>query len=586
MLDELRWSEEGTLLEVNGARLRCVTANFLANNTSSEEIVLLKTRALVDDYVKRFAGVRNVLEFGVYEGGSPALFAAALGVERYVGIDLKKACPTFDQWLGRCPWGQHIKLRYGTSQDDGARVPKIIAQEFAGRPLDLIVDDASHQYGPTRRAFELAFPFLRPGGTYVIEDWGWAHWPGDVWQKKKQWGDSQALSYLIFELAMASATSQHIISRVELQGPAAYVTKAPNAPVGGDLKLESLYQTQGRRLSLTTNESHVPPAQLGDLWMRERPWLDLDDADVRAYVARLKQKPPYDLEAKLDQWRNLGFVVFPGAASRRLIDTTLEDIEEFKRRYGDYRIPIEVKGQQIESTELGSFPDERTGIKINHLHCYSRAAALLSLTFEVCDFLHHVFQAPPAALQSLTFWRGSEQRTHVDYPYVNAQRRLPFLAAAWIALEDVNPDAGPLGYYPGGHRVSATGFFDWGSDSIIHSEKSTRTPMEFADYLGRAMAKSGIARQEFCPKRGDVFIWHGNLPHEGTPVRDQSLTRKSYVTHYTALPDFPSWLRMVDGGDGNEVIANGGYCFVGPTHAQRRRLPSWENMQKSGPRDR
>ena len=40
-----------------------------------------------------------------------------------------------------------------------------------GEPLDLVIDDASHLYGPTMASFEVLFPRLRPGGLYVIEDW-------------------------------------------------------------------------------------------------------------------------------------------------------------------------------------------------------------------------------------------------------------------------------------------------------------------------------------------------------------------------------------------------------------------------------
>jgi len=40
-------------------------------------------------------------------------------------------------------------------------------------PWDLIVDDASHQAGPTVRTLDNLWPTLRPGGYYVIEDWNY-----------------------------------------------------------------------------------------------------------------------------------------------------------------------------------------------------------------------------------------------------------------------------------------------------------------------------------------------------------------------------------------------------------------------------
>jgi hypothetical protein len=52
-------------------------------------------------------------------------------------------------------------------------------EQFDGGPLDLVVDDCSHLYEPTRASFNELFPRLRPGGAYVIEDWVWAHTPLD-----------------------------------------------------------------------------------------------------------------------------------------------------------------------------------------------------------------------------------------------------------------------------------------------------------------------------------------------------------------------------------------------------------------------
>ena len=63
-------------------------------------------------------------------------------------------------------------------------------------------------------------------------------------------------------------------------------------------------------------------------------------------------------------------------------------------------------------------------------------------------------------MQSLTFIYGSEQRLHQDFLYVVA--KIPsHLAAAWIALEDVHPEAGPLFYFP----VNRLPKFDFGTGS-------------------------------------------------------------------------------------------------------------------------
>lgn len=319
------------------------------------------------------------------------------------------------------------------------------------------------------------------------------------------------------------------------------------------------------------------------LWTQQIPWIDHPDADIDHYLASLKRLPKYDLKAKLCEWKQNGVVIFEQAVSQEKIDAYLADIDLLKRNFRDYNVPIEVKGQQLSSHDLESFPEDLTGVKLNQMQCFSRPAAELSLTPNVIDFLRHVFGGPASVCQSLTFWRGSEQPIHIDYPYVCQQQPLSFLAASWVPLEDVHPDSGPLAYYPGGHKTDLTGFFDWGDGSIILNERSSRSPMDFAFYLRDRMAAAGIERKVFCPKRGDVLIWHGNLPHEGTPVNDRALTRKSYVTHYTSDSALPAWMRNHDKKEKPVgVFENGGMSFRYSWFDGSRPLPSWNPRKKWG----
>jgi hypothetical protein len=312
-----------------------------------------------------------------------------------------------------------------------------------------------------------------------------------------------------------------------------------------------------------------------DAWTRDLPWIDRDDANVERYVAST-QRPRYDLAKYLRAWRNDGIVIFRQAASHSDIDLLLEDIETFHANSSSFNIPIEVRGQQFESAETTGVDFTAPGVKINHLHCFSRAAARLSLTADVVDFIGHLFDAPAAVTQSLSFWRGSEQPIHIDYPYVRQQLSLSHVVASWVALEDVHPDSGPLAYYRGGHKLDKSDFFDWGGGSIVYDENSERTPMEFAHYLWDRMKMCGIEPDVFLPKKGDVLLWHGNIPHEGTRVKDPALTRKSYVTHYTSLPMMPDWMQPTDAQRlGHGIFLNDAYCFRYPWLVDRRTLPSW-----------
>ena len=301
-----------------------------------------------------------------------------------------------------------------------------------------------------------------------------------------------------------------------------------------------------------------------------RSWIDLDSSDVRAYISRCSEDVGFDLERKLIEWHERGVITFEKVVDPALIDALLDDVEYLRRHHRDFELIAENRGVQKPIAEFTEQELDSSGIKFDSIHTISRVACRLSLSKAVTTFLKHVFQSPPCVLQSLTFYRGSQQPAHIDYPYVRCQTRLAQLAASWIPLEDIHPDSGPLAYYPGSHHLGISGFFDWGNGSIVMEPDSTRTPMEFAEYLWGRVKDTHTPSEIFLPKKGDVLVWHGNLIHEGTAINDIKLTRKSYVTHYTGLDSYPPAHKRFDGSG---VMENGGYAFDYPwLNPHRRKL--------------
>jgi len=315
-------------------------------------------------------------------------------------------------------------------------------------------------------------------------------------------------------------------------------------------------------------------------WMETVPWIDAPGADIDAYVNRISEEVDFDLHAKLTEWRSRGVVVFENAVDRELIKALLHDVEYLRRHFADFELSVELKGEHRDIKKFTATDLDSDGLKFNSIHTISRAAALLSLTARVCTFLRHVFGAPPCVLQSLTFYKGSQQPAHIDYPYVRTQTKLGRLAASWIPLEDIHPDSGPLAYYPGSHDPRFSGFFDWGGGSILLEPQSEKTPMEFAHYLWDRMRACRLPQQVFLPRAGDVLIWHGNLVHEGTRINNPALTRKSYVTHYTSLDAYPQDFMKPDAiAHGKCINRNGGYAFYHPWIRHPARLPSWDALR-------
>lgn len=324
-----------------------------------------------------------------------------------------------------------------------------------------------------------------------------------------------------------------------------------------------------------------------DAWYSSRPWIDRYGADIDQYLRKTDTVVSPEMRRKLETWYSDGIVIFENVVQHELIDALAADIDYLKKHHQDFELEVELKGSIQQISKYGAEELERDGIKFNSIHAISKAAVLLSLNPKVTEFLQLIFRSPAAVLQSLTFAKGSQQPIHIDYPYVRTQTQLAHLAASWIALEDIEPTSGPLAYYPGSHRPEVSGFFDWGAGNILHNGDSERTPVEFAGHLSEMVKRQELAPKIYCPKKGDVLIWHGNLAHEGTPIVDHDLTRKSYVTHYTSLEAYPRDFSV--GGISEEIFRgkqsasardkryyyeNGGFVFRYPWLQQSKMLPS------------
>jgi hypothetical protein len=239
----------GDSCEVGGIRFRFGRPG---SKTTPQEAFLCKDRAFVDAYVELLPRMapRRVLEFGILEGGSALFLTKLLDLERLVCIDIEPPVPGFEAALDAHGLRGRIFPYWGVSQDDAPRVRSIIATGFASGPPDVVIDDASHMLDPTRRAFEIAFPALRKGGYYIIEDWSWAHWAetqdGRVWSSTIP-PDAPALTNLIFDLVMF-LPSTGLVERIEIRQPFVIIQKSHRDIETAAFDLDAMIRSRGRRL--------------------------------------------------------------------------------------------------------------------------------------------------------------------------------------------------------------------------------------------------------------------------------------------------------------------------------------------------
>jgi predicted O-methyltransferase YrrM len=199
--------------------------------SSPSDFVLLKTPAMMEEFIAIAQEVkpRNLLELGVFRGGSIVAYNELLRPAKLVGIDFHRQWgDNLESYVRSPDVCGHVSLYDDVNQADRTTLAKICADSFGSAPIDVVVDDASHLLSETRESFRELFPRLRPGGIYVIEDWAWAHWPGERWQRERG-GDyfrgKEPVSSLIVELLAICASRQSLIEKLQISFTAVYIFK-------------------------------------------------------------------------------------------------------------------------------------------------------------------------------------------------------------------------------------------------------------------------------------------------------------------------------------------------------------------------
>ena len=206
----LNWTGDKTFVIADITFTLDITPGKNRRASEKNNFTLVKTRSYLKDYLNlRDKEFENILELGVFQGGSIVFFDKLFKPKKLVGIELASTpVEALDYYIRTA--APHIKIFYNSSQDDEKLLTTIVSEEFGGQ-LDLVVDDASHLYAQTRKSMEVLFPLLRPGGTYIIEDWAWSH-RRNAQTNEHPWREKPAMTNLIFEVIAELGGSNEIES--------------------------------------------------------------------------------------------------------------------------------------------------------------------------------------------------------------------------------------------------------------------------------------------------------------------------------------------------------------------------------------
>jgi ectoine hydroxylase-related dioxygenase (phytanoyl-CoA dioxygenase family) len=264
-------------------------------------------------------------------------------------------------------------------------------------------------------------------------------------------------------------------------------------------------------------------------------WLDQPDAAERVAARRAAGELSDAEAADLVHWAERGYAklsVDPPAAGWNEIDAAVERLwrEKPATVAMAYNSPLGLFRDADEAA------DRRPGHRISNLHSASEAAAELYLHASIHGLVGKIFGEAPVALQSIYFEWGSGQALHRDPMHVYTSPP-SHLIGAWIALEDIGPDCGPLTYVAGSHELPYYQFSP-GEYRVQHGTHGDEDIKRAEAFDLEQCRRAGLEPELFTCRRGDVLLWHASLLHGGAPLVDPSLTRKSLVVHFSTKANY------------------------------------------------
>ena len=315
----------------------------------------------------------------------------------------------------------------------------------------------------------------------------------------------------------------------------------------------------------SSSPSDVKRAPGGGVWIPSSLWIDRPDA-LRHIADRHSSGDISQEHAGLLRFfAENGYCVFDTLVEEPLLDAVQEDVDRlWRERPHDVAYAYDGPAKRLSSADEAR--ERRTRYRLHDIHSHAESCLRLYLLPRVHELVDLMFGEPSVAIQSLYFEYGSQQTLHRDAVVVPTDEP-GHLVAAWIALEDIEPDSGALVYVPGSHLLPC---FETAPGEFMFDGRRMG-----GDVVERGLAfeaeqekRCGLEPKVFAAKKGQVLIWHGALRHGGSPVLDESLTRKSFVVHFSTRRTYRDRSLIVSEEDGS------------PTELQTRQLV--QNGQHAG----
>ena len=260
---------------------------------------------------------------------------------------------------------------------------------------------------------------------------------------------------------------------------------------------------------------YFSPISSSDFRNLDSPLNKYDQLDSAVHMPEDERFKKLDLnpasQESLLKWSDHGYAILPGFYSEEEVDAFNQEID------------------RLQSEDKINF---KYGNKL--MFAIHKSPLLMSAgkNAKLLDILGLLLDGEARLFQSINFITGSQQKSHSDHIHMTTY---PFgnLIAAWVALEDIGPDCGPLHYYPGSHKLPYV-FNEHMDNEGTYFKLGDKTYEDYESVINTLIKDKGLHKEVFLARKGDILIWHANLLHGGEKVNKPNSTRKSMVFHYYA----------------------------------------------------
>ena len=155
----------------------------------------------------------------------------------------------------------------------------------------------------------------------------------------------------------------------------------------------------------------------------------------------------------------------------------------------------------------------------------------LALNEKIFEILRFLYKKEPIPFSTINFIKGTEQPLHSDTIHFGTMPK-GYLSACWVALEDTDENNGGLCVVEGSHKLKDIDYSDLNIKPAKNMKMVEEIYREYESYVIELISELKLEKKIIPLKKGTALIWSANLLHGGSPIKDESRTRYSQVTHY------------------------------------------------------